>query len=112
MERFFDQIWVQNTLIVFGFALVFGLIFLGSRNERWQRAFRHLRRDRLGIFAGIIIAVYLLIGALEMIQLPAGPGGSAISVLDWMTRGIATEKSYSAPLADRALSIAKPEPLI
>jgi peptide/nickel transport system permease protein len=112
MERFFDQIWVQNTLIVFGFALVFGLIFLGSRNERWQRAFRHLRGDRLGICSGVIIALYLLIGALEMIQLPLGPGGSAISVLDRLTQGIATEKSYSAPLADRSLSVAKPEPLI
>jgi peptide/nickel transport system permease protein len=123
MERFFDQIWVQNTLVVFGFALVFGLIRLGTRNERWQRAFRMLRRDRIGILAGVVIAIYLFIGALEMIQVPSGPSGSAISVLDWMTaaqfdangavtRGIATEKSYSAPLADRSLSVAKPEPLI
>lgn len=112
MERFFDQIWVQNTLIFLGFGLVFGLILLGSRNERWQRAFRQLRRDRLGIFSGVIIALYLIIGGLEMIRLPKGAGGSGISVLDWMTRGIATEKSYSAPLADRSLSVAKPEPLI
>lgn len=112
MGNFLDRIWVQNTLVVAGFALTFGLILLGSRNERWQRAWARLGRDRLGLASGVVIAIYLVIGALEMIQLPVGQGGSGISVIDWLARGLAVEKSYSAPLATESLSVAKPERLL
>ncbi len=104
-------VWVQNALVVGGFALVAGLILAGARNERWQRAFSRLRRDRIGVTAGIVIALYLLIGALDMLRLPIGPGTSGTTVLDWLARGIPAEKSYSAPLATHTLSVVNPEPL-
>lgn len=111
MNQLFNNLWVQNFLVVGGFAFVALLIFAGSRNERWQRAFRRLRHDKLGIAAGVVIAIYLFIGALEMIRLPIGHGSGGTTILEWLTRNVPTEKSYSAPLAKTTLSVANPEPL-
>ena len=111
MNRLLENLWFQNVLVIGGFGLVAALIFAGSRNERWQRAFKRLRRDRIGLVSGAVIALYLFIGALEMIQLPIGPGDSGTSILGWLTRNIPGEKSYSAPLADKSFSVAAPEPL-
>lgn len=111
MNRLLENLWVQNALVLGGFALVAGLIFTGARNERWQRAFKRLRGDRIGIAAGCVIAMYLFVGALDMIQLPIGPGDSGTSILGWLTRNIAAEKSYSAPLATTTFSGAGAEPL-
>jgi peptide/nickel transport system permease protein len=110
MTSFFHTLWVQNALVLLGFALLAGLLWSGSHNERWQRAWSRLRKDRIGLIAGAGIALYLGIGTLEMIQIPNAQSYS-VSVLSWLTRGIATEKSYSAPLAKNTLSVAKPEPL-
>ncbi len=112
MNQLLQNLWLQNALVVFGFGLVAWLIIAGSRNERWQRAFRRLRHDRLGIISGAVIAIYLFIGLLEMIRLPIGYGGTGVTILDWMTQGIPSEKSYSAPLAKTTLSVANPEPLV
>jgi peptide/nickel transport system permease protein len=111
MNRLFDNLWFQNALVIGGFGLVAALIVAGSRNERWQRAFKRLRHDRIGVVSGLVIALYLFIGALDMIQLPIGPGDSGASILGWLTRNVPAEKSYSAPLAEATLSVAEPEPL-
>jgi peptide/nickel transport system permease protein len=110
MTRFFDSLWFQDTIVIFGFVLVAALIGAGSRNERWQRAFRRLRKDRIGIVSAVVIVIYLTIGALEAIQF-SSKGGYTISVLGLMLRNIPAEKSYSAPLARMSLSVTKPEPL-
>ncbi|MES2568718.1 MAG: ABC transporter permease [Verrucomicrobiota bacterium] len=82
---------------------------LGSYNERWQRAWRSLRQDRTGLIAGSVILLYLFIGTLETVQFPYQDG--RISVLGWMFRNVATETTYSAPLATTTLSTADPQPL-
>jgi len=110
MTRLFDNIWVQNAIVVFGFGLVAFLIRRGARNERWQRAWQRLRRDTVGIVSGLIIALYLTIGALEAIQIPHREWHS-VSILGWLTQKVPREKSYSAPLARTSLSLAAPEPL-
>lgn len=110
MSRFFEYLWVQNGIVIAGFVIFGALIAVGSRNERWQRAFRRLRKDRVGIVSAVVIAIYLIIGALEAIQLPAKDGRN-VSVLGLALRHFPAEKSYSAPLARTSLSIAKPEPL-
>lgn len=111
MNRLLENLWFQNALVVLGFGLVAALIIAGSRNERWQRAFKRLRHDRIGVIAGIVIAIYLFIGALDMLRLPIGHSEGGVSILDWLTRNIPAEKSYSAPLAETTLSVANPEPL-
>jgi peptide/nickel transport system permease protein len=111
MNSLLENIWFQNALVVFGFGLVAFLIWRGAKNERWQRAFARLRRDRIGVVSGIVIAIYLFIGALDMIRLPMGPGSGGTSIMDWLTRNVPAEKSYSAPLAKTTLSVNKPEPL-
>ncbi len=110
MNTLLDSLWVQNALVFAGLSLVAGLIASGARNERWRRALRRLRRDRIGLCAGAGIAVYLLVGLLEMVQIPTGDGGR-VSVLVRMAGGVVEEKSYSAPLASHSLSVARPEPL-
>jgi peptide/nickel transport system permease protein len=111
MNRLLENLWVQNALVILGFGLVAFLIWSGSRNERWQRAFVRLRRDRIGVISGIVIALYLTIGALDMLRLPIGHSVAGTSVMDLLTQGVPAEKSYSAPLAKQTLSVAKPEPL-
>ncbi len=110
MSRFFENIWVQDSVVVFGFALLAALVWKGSKNERWQRAWKRLKRDRVGMISGIVIALYLGVGALEAIQIPHREWYS-VSILGRLTQRIPQEKSYSAPLAKISLSIAKPEPL-
>ncbi len=109
MSGFSDSLWFQNGLVFVGFALVAALVALGSYNERWQRAWRSLRQDRTGLIAGSVILLYLFIGTLETVQFPYQDG--RISVLGWMFRNVATETTYSAPLATTTLSTADPQPL-
>jgi peptide/nickel transport system permease protein len=112
VPKFFDKLtgnlWFQDFLVVAGFAAVVIFIRSNLRNEVWQRAFARLRRDRVGIIAGVVICLYLFTGALEALQLPDGKGG-AESILHKLTSGIPTEESYSAPFAKTLLT--KPHPL-
>ncbi len=106
----FESIWFQNTLVLSGFALVIWALVTGARNERWKRAWTRLRKDRVGLISGLVISLYLFVGALETLQLPAA-NASRMSILGWLTSGVAQEKSYSAPMARVSLSVAAPEPL-
>ncbi len=99
----------QDFLVIGGFALVFFLLRAGARNERWQRAWVRLKRDRTGLIALGIVLLYMGIGALEMLRIPSD--GGTRSILDVFTAGVAAEKSYSAPLADTLLGSARQEKL-
>ncbi len=104
--------WVQNILVIAAFAIAAWLLRRGSRNERWQRAWKFMKRDRLGLVAGAVICAYLLVGGLDLLKLSPSK-----SVFDWLARDVArlrdepTKASYSAPFAERTFSLAKPEPL-
>jgi peptide/nickel transport system permease protein len=102
--------WIENLLVIAGFALVGWILMSGARNERWRRAWLRLRRDRIGIIAGCVIILYLLIGGLEMIRVPSGQGGSS-SILGLLLSRIPGENGYSAPLANTTFSLADPQPL-
>ena len=108
LESLTGNLWFQDFLVVAGFAGVAFFIRSNLRNEIWQRAFTRLKRDRVGLLAGAVICLYLLVGALEAIQLPDGRGG-AESLLHKVTSGIPVEESYSAPFAKTLLT--KPHPL-
>ena len=107
IPKFFDRLtgnlWFQDCLVIVGFTLVALFIRSNLRNEVWQRAFARLRRDRIGMIAGLVICLYLFTGALEALQLPDGRGG-AESILHKLTSGIPVEESYSAPLASTLLT--------
>ncbi|HEY2342104.1 MAG TPA: ABC transporter permease [Chthoniobacteraceae bacterium] len=117
--------WIQNFSVLAGFAFVIWLVVHGSRSERWRRAWLRLRRDKIGVVSGVIIALYLVTGALEMLQVPSSqkvpveaastpPSGAPappVSILSLIARHTPTEKTYSAPLAKTTLSTKKPEPL-
>lgn len=100
--------WQETLSVIIGLALLAGLLRIGMKNEQWQRAWRRLKKDRVGMISGAVIIVYLLLGAAEMIHVPYGKGGTR-TILELVTSGIATEESYSAPLADRLLT--KPDRL-
>ncbi len=102
-------LWLQNLVVVAGLGLVVWTIVRGARSDRWQRAWERLRRDRIGLIAGGVIALYLFIGALEAIRLPIA--GDDPSILGWLLQRIPSESSYSAPLARHTLSTSDPQPL-
>lgn len=109
MTAIFNHWLTQDLLVLAGFSLLGWVLWSGSHHERWQRAWRRFRADRAGFISLLVVAVYLLIGALEVVRFPSG-GGSR-SVLDLLLSGIEPEKTYSAPFAKTLLSEAKPEPL-
>ncbi|MEI9898493.1 MAG: ABC transporter permease [Chthoniobacter sp.] len=104
--------WLQNILVLASFSVAAWLLKSGSRNERWQRAWKFMRGDYLGLLAGVVIAAYLFVGGLDLLKL-----SPTRSVFDWLVRDVAglrdepTKASYSAPFAARTYSLAKPEPL-
>jgi peptide/nickel transport system permease protein len=100
--------WQETLSVIIGFALLVFLLRAGMKNEQWQRAWRRLKRDRVGLISGVAILLYLLLGALEMIHIPADNGGTR-TVLELLTSGIPSEETYSAPLAERLLT--KPDRL-
>jgi peptide/nickel transport system permease protein len=100
--------WQETISVFVGFALLAFLLRSGMKNEQWQRAWRRFKRDRVGLISGGVIILYLLLGASEMIHVPTAGGGSR-SLLGIFTRGVPSEETYSAPLADRLLT--KPDRL-
>ena len=104
-----DQIWVQNLSLLTGYSLLAGLIFWGSRSERWRSAWRRLKGDRVGMLSFVVILFYLVIGTLESIAVPSASGSR--SLLQQLTLSIPQETSYAAPLVTTALSFSDPKPL-
>jgi peptide/nickel transport system permease protein len=107
MISHFETPWVQNTTVVFGYALLFWVFLAGARTERWKTAGQRLLRDKTGLTALALILAFLLIGTLEMVQIPADQGRR--SLLELMTQSIPKESEYTAPLATQTLSIANPK---
>jgi peptide/nickel transport system permease protein len=95
--------WQETLSVIVGFALLVVLLRAGMKNEQWQRAWRRLKRDRVGLISGIVIIVYLLLGAAEMIHIPDRKSGTQ-TILQFVTSGIPVEETYSAPLADHLLT--------
>jgi peptide/nickel transport system permease protein len=111
MGAFFDHWLTRNCITVAGFALLAWVLWSGSHHERWQRAWRRFRADRVGMIALFVTGVYLFIGALEVIHVPDRKGGSQ-SLIDLAFAGrIPSEKTYSAPMAKVLLSSVVPTPL-
>lgn len=81
MGAFFNHWLARNCITLLGFALVAWVLWSGSHHERWQRAWRRFRGDKIGMAALIVTCIYLFIGALEVIHIPGGKGGSR-SVID------------------------------
>lgn len=102
--------WLQNFWVVLGLGLVAFTVIRGARSDRWRRAWLRLRKDRIGLVSGLVICLYLLIGAFEMIQVPTG-GGTSASILSIFTSRVPAEESYSAPLAKTLISTSHPNPL-
>src|SRR2546423_1669511 len=100
MTAFFNHWLTADALVIAGFAIVFLLLRAGARNERWQRAWVRMKRDRTGLIALGVVLLYLGIGALEMLRIPdrSRGSGSTRSILDVFAAGVVPEKSYSAPL--------------
>jgi peptide/nickel transport system permease protein len=104
-----DQLWIQNALVVCGFAFVFGLVRSATKGERWQTAWKRMRRDYVGMTALVVISLFVLLGSLEMIRIPPNEGRRTL--LDLASSSIPQEKEYAAPMATHAFSIANPKPL-
>jgi peptide/nickel transport system permease protein len=102
-------IWLQNILILAGALTFLGAIWMLVRAERWERAWARFRRDRSGWIAVVILGLYGLVALIDSIQLTKNAAGESRSVLDFCFKGVAKEKSYSAPLATKSHSVNRAE---
>ena len=98
--------WLNNALVLAAVATVLWLVAHVCRAERWRRQITRFRRDRVGVAALAIVSLYLAVGLLDAIQVT-----DRQTVLDWLFRGVAQEKSYSAPLATHHYTAFQDEPL-
>jgi peptide/nickel transport system permease protein len=103
--------WAENVVVLGGLAALTAAAFLTARGERWRRATVRLRRDRLGIACLTVVAAYGLVAALESVQIPSRGTARPKTLLDLAFRDVATEKSYSAPLARTSFSLNRAAPL-
>jgi peptide/nickel transport system permease protein len=87
-------IWLSNLLILAAVAALVALLRAFLFNERSRRALNRLRRDRVGIACSAIIAILLLFGLADCLQI-----SSRETVLDYAFRNVPREDGYSAPLA-------------
>ncbi len=103
-------LWIQNLAIFLLAASMGSAFWFVARSPRWQRATRRFRNDKVGLLSACVISVYLFIGLLDSVQIPAGPHRDR-TALDWMFHGIKRERTYSAPLASTSYSATRPQPL-
>ncbi len=104
-------LWVENLVVLGGFAALVAAGGVAARGERWRRAIARFRKDRVGLACLAVVGLYGSVAALDSIQLPARGMAQPPTLLDLAFRGVPREKSYSAPLARAAWASRKPEPL-
>jgi len=110
-SQIFEHWLAQDILLIGGVALVVFLLRAGARNERWQRAWERLKKDRMGLLAFAVVLLYLGTGAIAMFQIPTS-NGSTHSILDVFVGGIPAEDTYSAPLSDEILASIRHQKLL
>ena len=99
-------IWLSNLLLLAGCVALVALLRAFLFTERSRRALNRLRRDRVGIGCAAIVAVLLLIGLADCVQI-----NPRQSVLDFAFRNVPREDGYSAPLARTSFNERDPKPL-
>ncbi|MCC7518108.1 MAG: ABC transporter permease [Verrucomicrobiae bacterium] len=104
-------LWAENLVVLGGLAALVAAAVLAARGERWRRALTRFRRDRLGLACLAVVVAYGFVASLDSIQLPSRGAAAPVTFLDFAFRGVAREKSYSAPLARTTWSLPRPEPL-
>ena len=99
-------IWLSNLLLLVGCIALVALLRAFLFTERSRRALNRLRRDRVGIGCAAVVAVLLLIGLADCVQI-----NPRQSVLDFAFRNVPREDGYSAPLARTSFNERDPKPL-
>ena len=107
--RFYQHWATQDVLLIVGLVVITRLLVHAARSDRWRRAWLRFKSDRVGIAALVVVCIYLFIGALETLRIPNGEGGTR-SFLDLVVGGIPSERSYSAPFANKLLTDTSPHP--
>ncbi len=95
------EIWQRN-FIVISIAVACAAALLALRNSPGMLAFRaELKRRRGARIALYVLSVYVLIGGLDQLRLPARGAVLERTPIDLAFSIFPREGSYSAPLADR-----------
>lgn len=100
----------QNLLLLMVLLCMGGAVFAFLREERWRRAWVRFQRDRVGIFAGGIILLYLGVAVADLV-IWKNKEGVAQSLLERSFAAVPREKSYSTPLARTTYGVNEVEPL-
>lgn len=101
---------LQNILVMAALVVVLSTVLAFAREEKWHRAWSRFRRDRVGMGALIVLGLYMVIGAADLIQLRQSQGVT-VSLLDRAFASVPQEKGYSAPLASSTYTVNGAEPL-
>ncbi len=96
---------IQNLLVLTGVILL-ALGAVGfARSPRWARPRARFARNRTGIAALIIVVLYLIAGASDLILTPwEKSDGRPMTVLECVFQNVPKEATYSAPFARKDLS--------
>jgi len=99
-------IWLSNLLLIAGCAVLVALLRAFLFTERSRRALNRLRRDRMGIVCAATVALFLLIGLADCLQIAPRQ-----TILDYAFRNVPREDGYSAPLAATSFNERDAKPL-
>lgn len=102
--------WVGNLI---PFVLVTGLVAVVLRARReplWAEAFRRLSRNRVALFALMVMALYATVGVLDSIGWKDNKNAPRKTVIDRLFER-PQEKTYSAPRARMTTGEPTPTPL-
>lgn len=106
------SLWIQNLIVLAGGALLVFVLTAYLRTDRWQRAWKRLRRDKIGLVSLAVVSLYLVIGLLDFLAVPApGTASGRRSVIDLFFQNTPQERGYSSPLAKTTHAVNNAEPL-
>lgn len=92
---------LQNLLVLGAAVLLVVLVAAFLRSPRWARPRTRFARNRIGMAALVIVSLYILVGASDLVLTPwSRADGRPMSALDAAFQNVPKETSYSAPLAE------------
>jgi ABC-type dipeptide/oligopeptide/nickel transport systems, permease components len=112
---FFQSDFFLNLVPCCVVALLLFAIWRAGKQPLWAEAYRRLRRNKVAIFALVIIGLYGTLALLESLGTTDKASQTRITLLDRIaqkTGALAVqERYYSAPLATMTTGEANPQPL-
>jgi len=103
---------LQDLAVFAGLAGIVWALVRFSKSDRWQRALRRFYRDKIGLLAFAVIAVYFLVAICNFVKFPVrDASGNFMSVIEFCFRNVPAERNYSEPMARTTYTVNRAQPL-